>query len=747
MVSNPTSTDRIQYTLKHDVLGRRIVPEPLNFKTDYKRFTRTDTHGFTNEFDSEYEFIDEAAEYLDQIINAFGANTRVYLIKDERNPYTDIWEESYSAELDMLTYSEINMVITIEVKKGGLERYLEANEGTDVELNRVKDLKGDLISAMPTTQLLLEARRVFLISNYSQDSGFTRYTQQVGFQASNINWHSPFPFRLESSGVEYTNDPFPAGAESFNDGNALSVSGLVSYNFLYNASESKTYNLTSKMKGTIKCTRKNTLGGVIGFHILLTKYVNGDSLDLESNEQLYHQGFSLYSSSNSANRRYFNTYDESNYDISPNIGTQYSFDVNINRTLNVQAGESYALLMVFDGFNQGGSNINRNTSDYTKNYFDFTLEEDNFLRVTEDSVFPDTLTKAVTLYDYANQACRIITNGSELTSEFLSNGFAKNMLVSHGFWIRQFSDGDDIFKPIEVSFKDVYESIDAVFNTGIGVETHNGIDKIVLEDVDYFYQDFNTIRLTDPVSNINRYPAADKYFNSITLGYEKGGDYDETIGLNEFNTRATYTTENDVGDIPYEKLCKLRTDSYGVEFPRRQPKSENETKDTTYDEDKYLFSCKENNGRYSLNKYNDVLTELPTGVFSPETAYNYDLTPFNILKRHSNIISTSLSFTDNPKITYASGGSAVSLKTSLGSEKTDTDLNEIGYSKFKPEIIEFEYGISYEMVKHLSGFQNVGGRMIPRIYGKIHFPTDRGEESGWIVDFDPEGKFKVLKSK
>ena len=130
MLTNPTLTDRVRYTLIHDVLGRRIISEPTNFKTDYKNFVRMETHGFSISYNDSYEFYGVAVEFLESIMDSFGGNTVVQLLKEEKNPFSDIWETKQVPELDMLTYDKQGGKITVKAKKGGLERYLEAEEKT-----------------------------------------------------------------------------------------------------------------------------------------------------------------------------------------------------------------------------------------------------------------------------------------------------------------------------------------------------------------------------------------------------------------------------------------------------------------------------------------------------------------------------------------------------------------------------------------------------------------------------------------
>src|SRR5690606_19502912 len=100
-----------------------------------------------------------------------------------------------------------------------------------------------------------------------------------------------------------------------------------------------------------------------------------------------------------------------------------------------------------------------------------------------------------------------------------------------------------------------------------------------------------TIRLPYQVSKVKRTVDHSNYFQSIDIGYEKGGEYEEAMGLDEFNIRNTYTTCIRKIDNKFTQISKYRADSYGIEFARRKPFNEYSTEDTSYDQDVFFIDC------------------------------------------------------------------------------------------------------------------------------------------------------------
>ena len=121
------------------------------------------------------------------------------------------------------------------------------------------------------------------------------------------------------------------------------------------------------------------------------------------------------------------------------------------------------------------------------------------MTVTEDSIRPDSNSKFNFMHEVGDRLMQIITGQqNKFYSEFYGrtdlgydeDGEFSKTALALGFWIRKFDD-----EKIEVSLKDFLETSNSIHNTGYGIETINGQEQIVVEDLKYFFQN---VQLTKP---------------------------------------------------------------------------------------------------------------------------------------------------------------------------------------------------------------------------------------------------------
>lgn len=389
--------------------------------------------------------------------------------------------------------------------------------------------------------------------------------------------------------------------------------------------------------------------------------------------------------------------------------------------------------------------------------FFYRLQDKGKIIIQEKSKFTSNTIAAVKPFYLANRLIEIITNKKNIVkSEILESGMWKDLLLTHGFWIRNFSREQDDnlleenrkFKPLTTSFKDFMTSLSAVANLGVGIESGNQNDTIIIEELEYFYNQNVTINLPNQVKKTKRSLDVNKFYKSIEIGYEKGGEYEEAMGLDEFNVRSTYTTAISNVKNSYNQLSKYRADSYGAEFARRKPFDLYSTEDTSYDQEIFFLDCRDAFHFYKTRKYGDDFTSVPTGIFSPETAYNLRLSPFNSMLRHGWVISAGLTKYPNQKIKYSSSIGNSTLKTNYP-ENGDIQNTVLQRARYVPEIIEFSHEVSFDISQRLLGKTNILGKTIPNVYGLVQFINEKGEtERGFLLSVKPngDGKWRLLKS-
>ncbi|MBD3582752.1 hypothetical protein [Flavobacterium selenitireducens] len=313
------------------------------------------------------------------------------------------------------------------------------------------------------------------------------------------------------------------------------------------------------------------------------------------------------------------------------------------------------------------------------------------------------------------------------------------------------------FKPLATSFKDCENSNAAIWNTGLGIERVGFEEKIVVEDLRYFYNPNVTVRLPNQISKVKRTVSTKHYFSSIEIGYEKGGNYEEAMGLDEYNGKTTFSTVITALKNSYSALSAYRGDSYGKEFARRKPKTQYPTTDTQYDDDIFYLDLKKTETEIFKERLwfdgPDALEEPPTGTYSPETATNLRLSPFNMMLRHGWYIAAGLVKYPMDYIRYASSTANSSLTTKMVgqhqySENGNILNSELSRPRFVPEIVEFEHVCDFGIMQIIDGKSIINGQQTLNIYGLIEFTNEDGQpEKGWLISLKPNGagKWQVLK--
>ena len=745
---NQTYFDRVRFILQNDNLGSLIIEEPIGWNSDDKELARhKDYHGIFPKFSNNLKFIGEAKDYLQTAYDIYGINAQVRLVKDEKHPKTDEWTRVYYGYLDMSTRQVENNAIALKFNSGGLEAELKSRESEDVEITRTTTLDGDQLSDLPINQVELDGRRIFLKSLWETDDSNKKASLTVYSDDGNTRSKSTgFPLKLINRSHEEAHSVIPQSMGSDDNGST----GMM---MLATFDRARTIRLIGTDISFLPIITESDWSWAY-FKISLVTYENGINYDVKERRTLFwadtntsHSGVttSLY---NFQRRNPIG----SGY---VNVGTK--FDFNFDETLNVQAGESVALEIL----------IKADLRNYTASrarYYVRVEEMKGTVIAEEDSFFEKSISNCVLPHEVAERLVEIYTNKKVLKSDALGrtdigypvDGKASLCGLSHGFWIRGFDNSDEVFRPLTTSLKEFMESFSATHNLGMGIENDGFKEFVRIEELGYFYNRNTTIKLPNQVKNVKRSEAVDYYYSALELGYEKGGDYEEAFGLVEYNGTSKFATAIKVLRNVYNKLSKYRADSYGAEFARRKPKLTHGTEDTRYDSDVFQFDLKRDalSNVFKLRKWQDDFEQAPTGTFSPETAYNLRLSPFNCLLRHGWVIASGLTkyLSDYVRYTSSSANSSLSTKLIGGneySENGDIINAELSRPRYVPEFIEFEHEVTFDINQQLNGHKMILGKKIPNIYGCVEFTNENGEqEKGFLINLKPNGKgaWKVLKA-
>lgn len=749
---NQAYFDRVRFILQNDNLGSLIIEEPIGWDNDEKELTRhKDYHGIFPKFSNNLKFQGQAYDYLKAIYDVYGINAEVRLVKDEKHPKTDQWTRSYFGYLDMSTRQIEENKISFKFNSGGLEMEIKARESESVEITRNTTLDGLPLSDLPINEVELDGRRIFLKTLWEADE--VNNSIFMGVRSSDGNTRgltAGYPFKLITKSHDEAHSVIPATEGSENNGST----GMM---MLAIFDRERTIRLTGTETSFLPIIIESDWQWA-QYKISLVIYENGINYNVRERRTLFFadtnpNGEGVTTSLYNFQRPLFPS-------GSINTGNTFSFD--FDETINVQSGDSVAIEIFIK------SDL-RNTAG-SERYYVTTTEMKGKIVAEEDSFFEKSISKFVLPHEAAERLIEIYTNKKVLKSDALgrtdigyqTDGKASLVGLSHGFWIRGFDslpvgteENPNPFRPLTTSLKEFLESYSATHNLGLGIENDGFKEFVRIEELGYFYNRNTTIKLPYQVKKVKRSDAVDYFYSSIEMGYEKGGDYEEAFGLAEYNGTTKFSTVIKRLTNKYTKLSKYRADSYGAEFARRKPNLTHGTEDTRYDSDVFQFDMKRDtlSNVFKLRKWQDDFEIAPSGTFSPETAYNLRLSPFNCMLRHGWTIASGLTKYLSDYVRYASSTANSSLSTKLigGNEYAENGNiinSEIGRPRYVPEFIEFEHEVTFEINQLLMGSKVVLGKKIPNIYGCIEFTNENGEqEKGFLMNLKPnkQGQWKLLK--
>jgi hypothetical protein len=733
----PSYKERVRYIMYNDSIGTLILQtDPIGWNSDNKEYARNENyHGIVAKFSNSLVFIDDGAEFINMVYDTQDIIGQIRLVREMMHPQTDVWTREYWGYLDLSTREVEDNGIKVKFNAGSLEEALKSRESDEIEIDRVSTIDGKPIPELSTQVVALDGRRIFLKSIWKENT---------------INNYTTISVTSDDGNTRDATASFPLTLTSKSHEEAQSNIGLSYGNEVTGAGGLMLLNSVDRDRTIVLKGSNITFTPIlidndyqwVDFRICVTVYQNGTDYDLKDRYIKFY--------------RYGEFHDDN--DIISMLGVMQSV-ADFEQTIELAKGDSLAVEVFLKSDLIFGSN-KRVTFDLTQSTGNFAIEE--------DSHFEPTQAKAVLVHELGDRIATICTNR---TGVFKSDYFGRTDIgytqdgpgaynaVTHGFWVRGFDklpiSDDNRFKPLTTSWQNMIESLHAIHNVTVGIESFNNNESIRIEPMKHFYQPFVTIKLPNQVKNVKRKVALDKYCSSIEIGYETGGTYEEAQGLDEYNAKSKFTTIITKAKN-FLKISKFRADSYGMEFARRKPLLGYPTTDTSYDSDVFILDLKKDvTPILKQRKWQDDFEVIPTGTFSPETATNLRFSPFNMMLRHGwNIASSFLKYPQE-FIRYASSTANSKLATKrIGSNEYLENGNIVGFeldkAYFFPEEITFEHKVDFEIIQKLDGFTTLpNGKRIPNLYGMFEFTNEKNEiERGWFLNIKPNGngEFTLIKS-
>jgi len=318
-----------------------------------------------------------------------------------------------------------------------------------------------------------------------------------------------------------------------------------------------------------------------------------------------------------------------------------------------------------------------------------------------------------------------------LNSEFQSYGSigdASNIVITNGFALRKFAN-----RAINVNTRDLFKTIDATHNLGLGFDRVN--DRFYIAPKREFYDSSLLLFDIGEVAELKTTIYENGYFNKIISGFVSEGDYEDLSGASEFNVQSEHSV-----NTPIKKTKDLRTeynlDSISIEITRRKQYDTTSSEDTKRDDDIFLVKT---NGVQTIQGNFDA-----AGIDNIDQYYNIALTARENLIRNGSIIKPSLyktteliKFVKNKKKTNISYFNQNSEVVNEFDDIEGTEITEDAL--FIPELYEFESYITTAQMAIL----------LANPHGYIKFNFDGIDYEGFIdeaqtKDYNRKVTYKLI---
>ena len=710
--------NRVRYTFYSDILDPLVIEEPANWNDDEKEIIRSDKwFGITKNLSNNLEYYGNAFDYIKSNYDIRGIKMNIRLDKEERNGLTDEWELSYTGYLDGATYKQDKNYIRIKFNESQFFKNIESRMKDKFELERLDDLKGNPIPALAYKNLSLQGRDIFRETYFDNDDELIKihYKGSSTFDALvdlclplNLKYRSDESFFQPSVAINSGGflDLFTAQIARLGS-NAVYNAGTLYY---LTATETRTIDIEVRLQFRAKFASPEN--GDDAVFILFNDIVEGNSTDgFESvieNEIMRCTGASSIPDAPPFYRIEYDTWK--------------TFDITYNDTVTLQAGQSLGLRL--------SPRFSPNPYNRT-NVWDFEFTQIEVL-AQENDLGEVTDVDCLSVYDVLDRLFLIIT-GRQCFQSNLLNGYWRDLLMSNGFKIRKFTD-----KNITTSLEEVLNCLMAIDDICLIIQNNTvrvekKVDSFIPQEVIFLGE----------VDNIEREIVEKEHFSSIEIGYDFDGKYEEVNGLDEYNIKNTYSTCIDTTDNTLKAISKVRADAYGITLAQLKPFEDFPKLDTAYDKENFLFDAKLITGNnYELRHWEDDFDNEPTGIFSPQTAFNLRLSPFNSLLRKGKTISCGLQKFPTEMLKYSSTEGNSQLVT-LYPERAQIQNNVLAVPYYLPEKITFEKKITLQQFKLI----------VDNPYKLIKFVNEFGEiEYGYIcpgsqgIKPNKEGKFTLIKA-
>ena len=745
------------YILQSDLLGElKLSHRPVGYDTTTRSYARSRKyHSFKSTYIQTLEFYFDGAQYLKQAFKLGGFEEEVLCLIYEQDEEDLTFSLVYTGRVNLSSYEYIdeNQSVKVNIEQLGFAQQLFNNDGVKVDMSSTRAVhNGASLPPLPVRKVGLSSKALVKLSvleakeSLKEPSSFS--IEAWGYERLNPNPDFYWIPGLDNAKQEeiketITNAPrwFAPFARHIDYADVTPVNND---QFFIRATEKGEYTVSLNWDLNIETTHYTRFDGpaerTMYMHWVFVHkkadgseiYLNANNSALEYNPPTVPSGQMIHKSLN----------------WSSNIPEQISLNLDVGDKVFVYASVNEYNLTTDQSYTIKYKIHSRAISLTFSGATLTDSSEAEGLFIAD--VFKRVVESVVGKVDVANTAMYDLRDGYRTSIDY--DTIRGKRIILNGFHIRGWTMEE---KPVYASLKDIYDTMNAIDNVGLGIRQRldaagapAGFEAYVAPVEEFYRKDvvLNLGCVGDKKHTINR----DFIYNEAIVGYNKYQS-DGLNSLDEFNTQREMKTGITQLKGKYEAVSPYRTDGYGAEDARRQPRSEFPNKTTSYDSDNFLW-CVERNGTSEWrNEAGEIILE-HSNILNPETTPNVRISPGRMLKRHlSSFIGAMVKYPDNV-VRFMYGPVNTLMKTRIVGENLNVAENQ-SYGHFEgsaarkyptPLILPEQYTFT----KQLTREQLIVFEKDP--YGAVEFIDQEGETVTAAVlklevDDDRVGTFTVLK--
>ena|GEM_PF-1972740 len=381
------------------------------------------------------------------------------------------------------------------------------------------------------------------------------------------------------------------------------------------------------------------------------------------------------------------------------------------------------------------------------------------INITAQTFTVPTSADVFLIHEALDQSIAVITgNQNQLYSDFFgrtdigyaADGCGSLKSILNGFSARQFKKADQPH-PLQVSFQEQLQSLDAIFCIGMGYEA--GVIRV--EDREYFYNDQEIIALGD-IGDYTEEVAKELSFSSINIGYQKyleASNAQSNGGqqlIDQFSTAHEYVTPIQSNALNYSKLSAFIASGDALEVTRRYQFTTTPQDSTTYDDDTFIVALIRYEGGYATEK--DAAFSTVTGILDKTTVYNIRHTVHRNLFNHAKWLNGGLFYKNGGELIKNTFVKQNGLLVTQLKPSDPCPLGDINYDLlhengdiyltmfadkeyiFIPEWVSCTTRLSMDSIRDIKNCMT-GQDTMGRNYGYISFHNQAGDTvQGWLYD-------------